>query len=100
MATANSMTKKKRPKKKPLPSPVPKDAIKQYIAERFYAEMQEGLEEVMCDHTWNKYGHGYQCDRCEYYTGDNSDLNSLIEKYLATLVKEIKFSSSKPRNKK
>jgi hypothetical protein len=48
------------------------------IRARNEMKIQNLEKEITCDHTWNKHGLGYVCLRCEYYTGQDTDLNYLI----------------------
>jgi hypothetical protein len=34
--------------------------------------------QMECIHDWQEYGHGYNCSKCQYYTGQNKDLNEII----------------------
>lgn len=38
--------------------------------------------EMRCKHEWIKWGHGYKCEDCDYYTGMDKTLNQLINKSL------------------
>lgn len=40
-----------------------------------------------CDHKWEEYALGYQCNKCDYYTGQNEELNKIIEKELQRIEK-------------
>jgi hypothetical protein len=32
-----------------------------------------------CRHEWGKYGFGYRCQKCGYYSGLNTELNDAIK---------------------
>lgn len=56
--------------------------IKSIIHKRFQIELYKFLaaaESVHCKHEWYKYGFGYKCDKCNFYSGTNNTLNKLIE---------------------
>lgn len=53
--------------------------IEQYIQAEAVRDISDRLVKIVCDHKWEKYGHGYLCAKCSYYTGTNSALNKLVK---------------------
>lgn len=45
--------------------------------------------QISCDHLWEEHGHGYQCEKCLYYTGMNTEMNELINKEKVEIPNEI-----------
>jgi hypothetical protein len=52
----------------------------EYILDQCLKTIRETMKHMNCRHRWGKFGYGYQCDKCRWYTGLNSQLNKLIEK--------------------
>ena len=42
-------------------------------------KVSKRIEALLCDHIWYKDGLGYSCDKCKYYSGTNSTINTSIE---------------------
>ena len=54
--------------------------ISKYINAQATVIITEQLVKINCDHKWVKYGYGYKCKYCKYYTGTNDILNKQIKK--------------------
>lgn len=39
-------------------------------------------DQIICEHKWEEFGHGYKCAKCNFYSGDDSELNYAIEKVI------------------
>ena len=52
---------------------------KELISEHITSIISDRLKVLECNHIWTDYGHGYKCNKCEYYTGQWGDLNKLIK---------------------
>lgn len=80
------MAKSKKLSPKPaLNKPVVKSSnlcgrISEYIQKRNNKITLALQKESRCNHKWNEHGFGYQCAKCNFYTGLNQDLNKLIKK--------------------
>lgn len=58
-----------------------KDKVDLYIAKEAIRLSNIQLSYGNCiEHIWKEYGHGYLCKNCKRYTGDDRELNQLIEK--------------------
>ena len=53
-------------------------AVTNQLANRLENHWSEFLRVSQCEHNWQAYGHGYQCENCKYYTGQNHEINKLI----------------------
>ena len=53
-----------------------------YISKREHQVIKRKLKKAACRHQWKKFGYGYICRHCEYYTGMNTELNRIIRKEL------------------
>ena len=57
-----------------------KSNLNEYIKAEQYSVITKALRFIMCEHPdWYKHGLGFQCAKCDYYTGTNSALNKAIE---------------------
>lgn len=54
--------------------------VDRYINRSCKKSITNTLKHMACDHVWFHYGHGYKCQKCDWYTGLNTKLNKLIEK--------------------
>lgn len=67
------------------------EEIENYIVEHRMKMLKKLLEEnfkiACCKHLWDKYGWGYKCRECSYYTGTDDKFNKLIKKLLTTKKK-------------
>lgn len=58
-----------------------KDKVDFYVAKEAIRIANIQLAYGNCKkHVWEKYGYGYLCKNCKRYTGDDRELNTLIEK--------------------
>ena len=53
-----------------------------YVASTLKERIEGQLRIMVCKHSWQKYGFGYKCCSCGYYTGLDNELNELIKKEL------------------
>lgn len=60
-----------------------KQEVSAYINNRHAQAIQKLIKQMNCAHIWNKYGHGFSCPKCEFYTGMNTNINAKIVKILA-----------------
>jgi hypothetical protein len=64
--------------------------ISMFIIRHNTEAIHRKLKEMNCDHSWEIIGFGYKCNKCSYYTGQNSPLNELIKEHLMSTVKPRK----------
>ena len=57
--------------------------IEQHIIRQYCRWSKRFWKEVLCKHKFIKYGLGYSCEKCSFYSGTNSRLNKYIAKLLA-----------------
>lgn len=60
----------------------PSQKIKLHIKAKNQCIIDFLKEEMKCNHQWERHGHGYKCQNCDYYTGMDTKLNQLINKSL------------------
>jgi hypothetical protein len=56
--------------------------VNDYIIERSMSSIAYFLRQAQCKHEWHKHGFGYKCDKCDYYSGMDQEINKMIEKQL------------------
>jgi hypothetical protein len=56
------------------------DKIREYLAEQFDRKLDEFNKQFRCKHKFEKYGLGYKCKECGFYTGTNDELNRVIKR--------------------
>jgi len=49
------------------------------LSERLLSDFNDFMVKQKCEHEWVKYGHGYECSKCQHYTG-YSELTEVIKK--------------------
>lgn len=55
--------------------------VKDFIITRMLNKHKQEYEKITkCNHSFDKFGFGYKCENCGYYTGLFTELNELIEK--------------------
>jgi len=42
-------------------------------------QMRRLIAHTDCDHDWKIYGLGHKCEKCDYYSGTDEELNKIIE---------------------
>ena len=50
------------------------------LLKRLNRHIKKVTQHLECDHEFVEYGLGYKCNKCDLYTGTNSEFNSEIEK--------------------
>ena len=58
------------------------DKVKEHIQRENSRCIDEDIKQMQCNHKWVKYGHGYKCLECDYYTGMHTTLNGYIHDQL------------------
>jgi hypothetical protein len=56
--------------------------VTEFIKRRYKDHIKILRLQVRCQHKWEPVGFGYKCEKCGYYTGQNSKLNDLIYELL------------------
>jgi len=56
--------------------------VQRYVSRKETKKILESLKKIECAHKWKEAGYGYECKKCDYYTGQDEELNELIKKSL------------------
>lgn len=56
--------------------------ITQHLISKFRRISDIYSKQIDCPHLFKKFGMGYECKLCGFYTGTNSELNKYIQRKL------------------